>query len=97
MDIRTDFQSLQRVSGEASVARNERAAEVAGSTSNPAASADEAHLSSAAKMATQTRSLPDVRAEKVAGVQAALAAGTYNVSSSEVAGKLIDHMLGNRD
>ena len=97
MDIRTDFQSLQHVSGDAAVARSERASEVAGSTNNPAPPADEAHLSSAAKMVTQTGSLPDVRAEKVASVQAALAAGTYNVSSSEVAGKLIDHMLGNRD
>lgn len=97
MDIRTDFQSLQHVSGEAAVNRSERPSEVAGATNSSAASADEAHLSSAAKMATQTGALPDVRAEKVAGVQAALAAGTYNVSSSEVAGKLIDHMLGNRD
>ena len=97
MDIRTDFQNLQRISGEAAVPRSERAAGVAGSTNSSAPSSDEAHLSSAAKMATQTGSLPDVRADKVAGVQAALAAGTYNVSSSEVAGKLIDHMLGNQD
>jgi negative regulator of flagellin synthesis FlgM len=97
MDIRTDFQSLQRVSGEGSVARSDRAPEVAGPTNSSAGSTDEAHLSSVAKMATQTGSLPDVRADKVAGVQAALAAGTYNVSSSEVAGKLIEHMLGNRD
>ncbi len=97
MDIRTNFQSVQHLPGEAEVARNERTPEVTGSANTSAASADETHLSSAAKMLTQADSLPDVRAEKVASVQTALAAGTYNVSSSDVAAKLVDHMLGNRD
>jgi anti-sigma28 factor (negative regulator of flagellin synthesis) len=35
-----------------------------------------------------------VRPEKVAGIQAALAAGTYNVPASAVAAKLVDAMLG---
>jgi anti-sigma28 factor (negative regulator of flagellin synthesis) len=36
----------------------------------------------------------DVRMEKVNAVQQALASGAYNVPASEVAGKMIDHMLG---
>lgn len=37
----------------------------------------------------------DVRADKVATLQSAIAAGTYNVSSSDVADSLIKHLLGN--
>jgi anti-sigma28 factor (negative regulator of flagellin synthesis) len=32
--------------------------------------------------------------EKVAAIQQALVSGTYNVRATEVAGKMIDHMLG---
>jgi anti-sigma28 factor (negative regulator of flagellin synthesis) len=35
-----------------------------------------------------------VRTDKVAGVQAAIAAGTYNVPTSAVASKMVDAMLG---
>ena len=35
-----------------------------------------------------------VRMEKVAAIQAALAAGTYDVPASAVASKLVDAMLG---
>jgi anti-sigma28 factor (negative regulator of flagellin synthesis) len=35
-----------------------------------------------------------VRTDKVAGIQAALAAGTYGVPASAVASKMVDAMLG---
>jgi anti-sigma28 factor (negative regulator of flagellin synthesis) len=35
-----------------------------------------------------------VRTDKVAAVQAALAAGTYDVPASAVASKVVDSMLG---
>jgi negative regulator of flagellin synthesis FlgM len=38
-------------------------------------------------------STSDVRSEKVAAIQLALVNGTYSVSPSELAGKLINHML----
>ena len=42
---------------------------------------------------SQAASGEDVRTEKVAAVQAALAAGTYNVPASAVASKMVDAML----
>lgn len=54
--------------------------------------ADQASLSSASTLISRAASLPDVNAEKVAAVQNALASGTYQVSSSDVAAKLIDSL-----
>jgi flagellar biosynthesis anti-sigma factor FlgM len=56
---------------------------------------DLTHLSAAANIVSQLAGQPDVRTEKVASVQAAIASGSYHVDAAEVAGKLIDHMLGN--
>lgn len=55
---------------------------------------DLATFSSAGSAVSQTASDGGFRADKVAGIQAALAAGTYNVPASAVAGKLVDVMLG---
>jgi negative regulator of flagellin synthesis FlgM len=55
---------------------------------------DRATFSSAGSEVSLTAGEPDVRAEKVAGVQAAMAAGTYNVPASAVASKVVDFMLG---
>jgi negative regulator of flagellin synthesis FlgM len=68
----------------------------------PALSVDQTHLSTAASLVSRALGanlsannveLGDVRLDKVAAVQSALASGSYQVSSSQVAGKLIDHML----
>lgn len=53
---------------------------------------DQAQLSSAASLASRASVLPDVRMDKVAAMQSAIASG-YHVSSSDVAGAMIDHML----
>ncbi len=50
---------------------------------------DQANLSPASLLLSQALSLPDVRADKVAAIQQALAAGTYRVSSADLADKLI--------
>lgn len=54
---------------------------------------DQATLSSAASGVLQAAADDSVRADKVAGVQAALAAGAYHVPASAVASKLVDVML----
>ncbi|MGH9597629.1 MAG: flagellar biosynthesis anti-sigma factor FlgM [Edaphobacter sp.] len=55
---------------------------------------DEANLSSAGSFVSQALGGSDVRPEKVAALQQAIATGSYNVSSSDVADKIIQSLLG---
>jgi len=57
-------------------------------------SADRATLSSVGSFVSQALTDDGGRMDKVAGIQAALAAGTYNVPASSVASKMVDFMLG---
>jgi negative regulator of flagellin synthesis FlgM len=59
-----------------------------------ALSSDQATFSSAGSEVSQTASGTEVRMDKVAAIQAALAAGTYNVPAADVASKVVDSMLG---
>ncbi len=95
MDIRSGLDGLKTILGvtpavPASPERNQggQTAE-RGSLSN-----DSATVSSAGSEVAQTAAEAGVRADKVAAVQAALAAGTYEVPASAVASKVIDSMLG---
>jgi negative regulator of flagellin synthesis FlgM len=54
---------------------------------------DKSVVSSAGDAMLQAMGQPDVRTDKVASLQTAIANGTYNVSSSDVAQKLISSML----
>ena len=63
-------------------------------TGGSALSSDLATFSSAGSEVSQTADDTEVRMDKVAAIQAALAAGTYNVSASDVASKVVDSMLG---
>jgi flagellar biosynthesis anti-sigma factor FlgM len=54
---------------------------------------DRATLSEAANEVSQSFEGEGVRTEKVAEVQASLAAGTYDVPAAAVASKLVDAML----
>jgi flagellar biosynthesis anti-sigma factor FlgM len=98
MNIQSNFNSIPPLSQDISSAR------AGGSQGNTASAAsvgapttileqDQAHLSQAAVLASATSADSDVRLEKVAEIQQALSAGTYAVSPSDVAGKLIDHLL----
>lgn len=58
-----------------------------------ASQADQTSLSSAGGMMAQALEGSDTRSDKVAALQQAIASGSYNVSSSDVAGKMIDSML----
>jgi negative regulator of flagellin synthesis FlgM len=55
--------------------------------------ADQTNLSSTAGLVAQALESSDIRSAKVASLQQAIAAGTYNVSSSDVADKIIQSLL----
>jgi len=94
MDIRSSLDGLKSLLG---VTQQLPAAPQAKSNAAAAGSAfanDRATFSSAGNEVSLTAADPGVRADKVASVQAAIAAGTYNVPASAVASKVIDSMLG---
>jgi len=92
MNVQNDLQGLQQLFSSQEVAQpgKTEASQVSGTK----AGVDQATLSSAASAASAVAQDSDVRMEKVAAVLQALATGTYSVPASEVAGKMIDHMLG---
>lgn len=55
---------------------------------------DHTNVSTAATLAHRAMSLPDVRMDKVAAVQQALANGTYQVDPADVADKMVSRMMG---
>lgn len=57
---------------------------------------DRATFSAAGSGMAQVANTTDVRMDKVASVQQALANGTYDVPASAVASKMVDSMLGKR-
>ncbi len=58
-----------------------------------AAVSDQATVSSTGGLVAAALSTSDVRQDKVASLQAAIASGSYNVSSSDVASKIVDSLL----
>ena len=51
-------------------------------------------LSSTSTLISQALSTSDVRFDKVSEIQQSIADGTYSVSASDVAGKLLDTLIG---
>lgn len=97
MNIHNALPTIQHVAAEAQVSGLEKSVGTSKSSLVSSASDDaheEARLSGAASLANQAAALPDVRAEKVEAVKAAIADGSYNVSSTDLAQSLVDHMLG---
>ncbi len=96
MDIRNSLDGLKSLLGvnptapSAPQSKNAVATGAAGSTLD----SDRATLSTAGSEVSQAVSEEGVRTEKVASIQAALAAGTYSVPASAVASKIVDAMLG---
>jgi len=95
MDIRSSLDGLKTLLGvvPAQTAGPQRSK--AGPTVDGASlSSDRATLSSAASEVAASATEGDVRTQKVAEIQASLAAGTYNVPASAVSAKMVDAMLG---
>ena len=91
MDIRSSLEGLRSILG---VGQPLPAPQAKPGSSLTEFSADRATLSSAANEVLQTAADPEVRLDKVAGIQAQLAAGTYSVPASAVASKMVEAMLG---
>ena len=95
MDIRSSLDGLKSLLGTAPAAVNVPQQSKSDATSGGSGlGSDLATLSSAGSEVSQTASDPGVRMDKVAEIQAALATGTYDVSPSAVASKVVDSMLG---
>lgn len=93
MDIRNSLDGLRSLLGvnpTVAPAPQTKSSATAGS----AFDSDRATLSSAGNEVSQSASDEGVRADKVAEVQAALAAGTYDVPAAAVASKVVSAMLG---
>ena len=94
MDIRSSLDGLRSLLGVSQSASS--SAQQVRQQQTPAAgsfSADHATLSSAGSLASQALTEDGVRMDKVADIQAALAAGTYNIPASAVASRIVDSML----
>jgi len=94
MDIRTGLDGLKSLLGVSPAAtpspQQSRSSSASGAS---ALGSDRATFSSAGSEASLAAVEPGVRTDKVASIQAALAAGTYNVQSSAVASRVVDAML----
>ena len=97
MDIRNSLEGLKSLLGVPTTAP----AQTQPVKQGPSAAASAAplaqrprHVEQRGNEVSQTAGESGVRTDKVAAVQAALAAGTYNVPAAAVAGKVVDAMLG---
>jgi flagellar biosynthesis anti-sigma factor FlgM len=95
MDTRNNVEGLKVLLGVSSISPERVPVVRKGSApASDAPAPDKATLSNAGSKVLHTVSESDVRADKVAAVQTALAAGTYQIPASAVAGKVVDAMLG---
>jgi negative regulator of flagellin synthesis FlgM len=97
MDIRSSLEGLKSLLGTPAAtpaATQQTKSGVAASGS--ALGSDQVTFSSAGSEVSQTAGDSGVRMDKVASIQAALAAGSYTVSAGAVASKVVDSMLGDQ-
>ena len=95
MNVQNDLQVIPQVAGPTEVSGAKPPASQ--SSGEALDKTDEPHLSTASHLVSQALALPEVRAEKIASIQSALASGSYQVSSSDVAAKMIDHLQLNHE
>src|SRR5438270_6480362 len=95
MDIRSSLDGLKSLLGVTPAAAGAAQRPKSGTAPEGTSfTTDSATLSSAASEVAQSAGEGGVRSDKVAAVQAAIAAGTYEVPASAVASKMVDAMLG---
>ena len=94
-DLQALFTATQKTDAndEVKPARQQRAQTAGAATDRSLVGADRSVLSSTGGTLLAALSQSDVRTEKVAKLQAAIASGTYKVSSSDVAGSVIASLL----
>jgi negative regulator of flagellin synthesis FlgM len=93
MDISNSMEGLRSLLGVNPTASSAPQGKSSTSAASSSFDSDRATFSSAGSEASQGASGEGVRADKVASVQAALAAGTYSVPATAVASRMIDSML----
>jgi len=95
MDIRNNLDGLQSILDPSSTTTQKVRSSTSSKTSDEQpAKCDHASLSYAGTEALNSAHGLDVRSDKVAAIQNAIANGTYHVPASAVAGKMVDAMLG---
>ena len=96
MEIRNNAEALKAFLGVSSSALPQTSPSRSneGAAAQAAFAGDQATLSHAGTEVLESAANAGVRTDKVTAIQQALAAGTYDVDASAVAGKVIDAMLG---
>jgi negative regulator of flagellin synthesis FlgM len=96
MDISNSYEGLRSLLGvntsEPSAVGNKTSSGTAAATTG--SDSTTVTVSNAASQVSQTAGDDSVRTDKITAVQSALADGSYNVSASAVAAKVVDSMLG---
>jgi flagellar biosynthesis anti-sigma factor FlgM len=93
VEIRNSLNSLNSIQELTKVAPTVTQAQSGAAAAKKESLSDRATLSSAANVIAQAAANGDVRTEKTAEIQAALAAGSYHVEPAFVAVKVVDSML----
>lgn len=94
MDIRSSLEGLKSLLGTSAPAASTPQPKSGAAAGGSGLGSDRATFSSAGSEVSQTAAGSSDRMDKIASIQAALAAGSYNVSASAVASKVVDSMLG---
>jgi negative regulator of flagellin synthesis FlgM len=92
MDIRSSLEGLKSLLGPSATQVAPQPKSTA-TTGGSGLGSDRATFSSAASEVSQSAGDAGVRMDKVASIQAALAAGTYSINPAAIASRLVDSML----
>lgn len=100
MSVRNNIENLTQIFPAQAVSsvnqtNNQIAAQA--TSQNESAGSDRAQISVVATEASNATGASDIRLDKIAGVQEALQAGTYEVSPADLAKKLVSSMLANEE